>query len=136
MKQEKRDFGRIYTEPVRRECTSRPFERMTAMQTRNAAKKKNRKILYVETRAWVFLLILFMAIFIPLYHMLNNRSNQVKEQVAELLAQKQALSERVLSLKSDLEYARSDAGIEQYARAEGMIMPGEIKYTTASGADN
>lgn len=106
------------------------------MQTRNAAKKKNRKTLYVKTRAWVFLLILFMAVFIPLYRILSDRSTQVKEQAAELLAQKQALSERVLSLKSDLDYARSDAGIEQYARAEGMIMPGEVKYTTASGSGN
>lgn len=136
MKQEKRDFGRIYLETARRECASSPFERMTAMQTRNAAKERKQKTFDVKTRFWVFLLVLFMLVFVPLYLILNNRSTQLEVQAAELLAQKQVLSERVLSLKSDLEYARSDAGIEQYARAEGMIMPGEIKYTTASGADN
>lgn len=86
-------------------------------------------------RFWVVLFIAFVLVFTPLYLISNNRSNQLKAQEAELLAQKQELSERVLSLKSDLEYARSDAGIEQYARAEGMIMPGEIKYTTSSGTD-
>ncbi len=106
------------------------------MQTRNAAKERKQKTFDVKTRFWVFLLVLFMLVFVPLYLILNNRSTQLEVQAAELLAQKQVLSERVLSLKSDLEYARSDAGIEQYARAEGMIMPGEIKYTTASGADN
>ncbi len=102
------------------------------MPTNTSIKKKTYR---VKPRFWVLLLLAFLAVFTPLYMILNNRSAQLKAQEAELLAQKQALSERVFSLKSDLEYARSDAGIEQYARAEGMIMPGEIKYTTSSGAE-
>lgn len=107
---------------------------MTEMPTRNAETKKN--TMRVKPRFWIILFLAFMLVFTPLYIISNRRSAQLKAQEAELFAQKQALSERVLSLKSDLEYARSDAGIEQYARAEGMIMPGEIKYTTASGTDN
>ena len=107
---------------------------MTAMPTPMKPSVKN--TLNATPRFWVVLFIAFVLVFAPLYLISNNRGYQLKAQEAELLAQKQALSERVLSLKSDLEYARSDAGIEQYARAEGMIMPGEIKYTTSSGADN
>lgn len=106
---------------------------MTTMPMPTKPSVKN--TLNATPRFWVVLFIAFVLVFAPLYLISNNRCNQLKAQEAELLAQKQALSERVLSLKSDLEYARSDAGIEQYARAEGMIMPGEIKYTTSSGAD-
>ena len=106
---------------------------MTAMPMPTKPSVKN--TLNATPRFWVVLFIAFVLVFAPLYLISNNRSNQLKAQEAELLAQKQELSERVLSLKSDLEYARSDAGIEQYARAEGMIMPGEIKYTTSSGTD-
>lgn len=103
------------------------------MFEKNAAKKKG---FTVKPRFWVLLFLAFLLVFTPLYLILDNRSFQLKAQEEALLAQKQALSERVLSLKSDLDYARSDAGIEQYARAEGMILPGEIKYTTSSGAGN
>lgn len=110
-------------------------ERMTEMPTRNAETETKKNTLRLTPRFWLLLFLTFIIVFTPLYIISNRRSAQLKAQEAELLAQKQALSERVLSLKSDLEYARSDAGIEQYARAEGMIMPGEIKYSTASGTD-
>lgn len=86
------------------------------------------KRISVRPRFWVFLIAVFLLVFIPLYMILGSRCNELKNTEARLIAEKESLDARVTELKADLDFARSIAGIERYARAQGMIMPGEIKY--------
>lgn len=82
----------------------------------------------VRPRFWILLIVVFLTVFIPLYCILGNRLNDLEKTEARLMAEKASLDAQVTQLKADLDFARSEAGIERYARAQGMIMPGEIKY--------
>lgn len=82
----------------------------------------------VKPRFWVILLVVFLMVFMPLYRILDNRYQALVEKGAELVRVRDEYAQRVEDLKRELDYVRSDAGIERYARALGMIKDGEIKY--------
>ena len=37
-----------------------------------------------------------------------------------------------MALEDELAFIKTDKGLELYARAEGMCMPGEVRYTAGS----
>ena len=82
----------------------------------------------VKPRFWLFLIFLFLLVFLPLYRILDNRYDALIEKRDELMAVRGEYTKRVDDLQKELDYVDSDAGIERYARAIGMIMEGEIKY--------
>ena len=93
---------------------------------------RERKII-VQPRFWVFLMAVFLLVFTPLYLMLDAEGQKLMERREDLTAQRDALKEELKELQSNLNYVRTDQGIEQFAREAGMIMPGEIRYGVKSG---
>ena len=81
----------------------------------------------VKPRFWLILMALFLAVFLPLYRILDNHYAALIETRNELIAVRDASLLRVEELNRKIDYVTSDAGIEQQARALGMVMEGEIK---------
>jgi len=88
---------------------------------------RERKII-VQPRFWLFLMIVFLLVFTPLYLMLDAEGQKLADRRAELTEQRESLNNELKELQSDLNYVRSEQGIEQYAREAGMVMPGEVRY--------
>lgn len=82
----------------------------------------------VKPRFWVFLMALFLIVFTPLYIILDSHSHRLAETYAQLSATRDQLKAQADGLRADLMYLKSERGVEQYARAHGMIMPGEVQY--------
>lgn len=87
----------------------------------------------VKPRFWLILMATFLAVFTPLYVILDARSDDMQRAQEALIARRDALSAQMYSLSEQLDYVRSDRGIEQLARANGMIMPGETQYIAVEG---
>lgn len=57
--------------------------------------------------------------------------NEVSLRLDEVTAQRTALAEELKELQDELNFAQTDDYVIRVARDElGMIMPGEIRYTT------
>jgi len=55
-----------------------------------------------------------------------------QEQLDANIAQRDQLKQQVMDMQAELEYLKTEQGIEQYARAAGMVMPGEIQFVAGS----
>lgn len=82
----------------------------------------------VHPRFWLLLMAVFLLVFTPLYVILDQEGQRLMEKRDELLEQREELSQQLQELQIELNYIRTDQGIEQYAREAGMVMPGEIRY--------
>ncbi len=88
----------------------------------------------VRPQLLVSLMVIFVIIFSALYFVLDAEAKVKEAQLEALQAEKEAYREQLRNLQSDIDYVQSPQGIEQYARAKGMIMPGETQYVAGEGA--
>ncbi|MBQ3079222.1 MAG: septum formation initiator family protein [Clostridia bacterium] len=95
--------------------------------------RKSNKI-SVRPRFWLILMMLILVLSMPLYIKLHNQQKKLNDAYAEQVAYRDQLKEQVLDLQKDISYLKSEEGIERYARAAGMVMPGEIQFV-AGGAN-
>ncbi len=86
------------------------------------------KSIRVKPRFWIILMLLFLIVFTPLFFILDSHSERLTQTQAELTRAQSELYARESELKLSLDYVRSAKGIEQLARAQGMVMDGEIQY--------
>ncbi len=85
---------------------------------------------------FLFILIILLAIlFTPVYMHLNSKKAELQAELAEAQAKHDALRAQVQELNDKINHLKTDQGIEQYARAAGMIMPGEISYVAGNGSN-
>lgn len=84
--------------------------------------------LAVQPRFWLILLALFILVFSLLFNIINERCDELKQKNAELLQECAMLDNEVSELEAQLDYIKSPAGLERYARANGMIKEGETKF--------
>lgn len=89
----------------------------------------------VKPRLLVSLMVLFVIIFSALYFVLDAEARVKQTQLEMLQTEKESYRKKLRSLQADIDYVQEDQGIEQYARAKGMIMPGEIQYVAGEGAN-
>ena len=89
----------------------------------------------VNPRLLVFLMVLFVIIFSSLYFVLDSEAKANQAQLDMLKQEKEAYGKELRRLQSEIEYAQSLQGIEQYARAKGMIMPGEVQFVAGEGSN-
>ena len=89
----------------------------------------------VNPKLLVSLMVLFVIIFSSLYFVLDSEAKANQAQLALLQAEKDKYAEELRRLKSEIEYVQSAQGIEQYARAKGMVMPGEVQFVAGKGSD-
>lgn len=89
----------------------------------------------VNPKVLVSLMVVFVIIFSALYFVLDSEAKANQAQLALLQAEKDGYAEELRRLKSEIEYVQSPQGIEQYARAKGMIMPGEVQFVAGEGTD-
>lgn len=82
----------------------------------------------LKPRFWYILLTVFAIVFVLLYSIFDASYQKKKEEEQLLIAKRDQLNQEVHELRNEIEFVHSDAGIERYARAIGMIKPGEIKY--------
>lgn len=87
----------------------------------------------VNPKLLVSLMVLFVVIFSALYFVLDSEAKANQAQLEMLKQEKEAYGEELRRLQSEIEYAQSPQGIEQYARAKGMIMPGEVQFVAGEG---
>ncbi|MBQ2434176.1 MAG: hypothetical protein IIW08_07915 [Clostridia bacterium] len=88
----------------------------------------------VKPQLLVFLMVLFIIIFSALYFVLDNEAQLKQNQLELLQTEKEMYREQLRDLQDNIEYVQKPQGIEQYARAKGMIMPGETQYVAGEGA--
>lgn len=88
----------------------------------------------VKPQLLISLMVLFVVIFSALYFVLDTEAKGKQEQLEVLLAEKEAYREQLRELQKEIDYVQHPQGIEQYARAKGMIMPGEIQFVAGEGA--
>ena len=89
----------------------------------------------VNPKLLVSLMVLFVIIFSALFVVLDTEAKANQAQLEQLQAEKEAYGEELRRLKSEIDYVQSAQGIEQYARAKGMIMPGEVQFVAGEGAN-
>lgn len=119
MRQEKKDFGRIYI------VTSRKERELPMAAQRYTVKPK----------LLMSLMVLFIIIFSALYFVLDFEAEANQAQLEILQKEKDGYAEKLRNLKSEIEYVQKPQGIEQYARSKGMIMPGEVQYVAGEGTN-
>ena len=87
------------------------------------------KKLRATGRLYVIMLILAVIVFIIAETGLNNKTNKAAEELAYYQQQNEILSNQLLQLEQDLAFAKSDEGIELYARENGLQKKGETRYS-------
>lgn len=89
----------------------------------------------VRPQLLVSLMVLFIIIFSALYFVLDEEAKVKQSQLEMLQAEKEVYREQLRDLQEEIDYVQKPQGIEQYARAKGMIMPGETQYVAGEGAE-
>lgn len=88
----------------------------------------------VKPKLLVSLMVVFVVIFSALYFVLDAEAKVKQAQLEALQMEKAAYREELRALQNEIEYVQSPQGIEQYARAKGMIMPDEVQFVAGEGA--
>ena len=88
-----------------------------------------RRNITLSSRFWITILIVFCLVAYLICSTIDGAFEQRKAEYDRLAEQRDELRQELSLLQRELDYIRSDAGIERYARAIGMIKPGEVKYT-------
>ena len=88
-----------------------------------------RKQLRLTNRFYIFALILMVALFIVGEVRLNNKTAQAAETLASYQDSNTALTNKLLQLEQDLAFAKSEEGIELFARENGLQKKGETRYS-------
>ncbi len=88
----------------------------------------------VKPKLLVSLMVVFVVIFSALYFVLDAEAKVKQAQLEALQMEKEAYREELRALQNEIEYVQSPQGIEQYARAKGMIMPDEVQFVAGEGA--
>lgn len=88
----------------------------------------------VRPQLLISLMVLFLIIFSALFFVLNEEAKVKQASLEKLQAEREMYSQQLRILREEIEYVQKPQGIEQYARAKGMIMPGETQYVAGEGA--
>lgn len=89
----------------------------------------------INPRLLLSLMVLFVVIFSALYFVLDSEAKANQAQLEILKAEKEAYGAELRRLKSEIDYVEEGEGLEKYARAKGMIMPGEVQYVAGESSD-
>lgn len=85
----------------------------------------------IKPRFWFFVISFMLICFGTSYAVAQIQYGEAAERADMLAAEKAALSAKIASLSSQLDYVKTDDYIERVARDElNMIMPGEIRYVS------
>ena len=85
----------------------------------------------IKPRFWFFVISFMLICFGASYAVAQIQYGEAAERADMLAAEKAALSAKVASLSSQLDYVKTDDYIERVARDElNMIMPDEIRYVS------
>lgn len=79
--------------------------------------------------AYLCIFVAIVAIFSILEHGLNRKTSAAEAEYAALKARNEELQQEYLELQEELNFVRSEEGIELYARAHGMQKAGETRYS-------
>ena len=91
-------------------------------------RSKNRFVRFIaKNKIHAAVFIIFVA-FIALQIVISSSRASYQKNYELTQAQNRALEAEYYSLQRELEFVKSDKGIELYARAQGMQMPGETRY--------
>ena len=86
----------------------------------------------ISIRGWLILIAAFMVVFFLIQDLINDKAAQLTEEKNRLSAEYASLENQVAQLESEIEYVNTAAGLEQYARAEGMYKSGEVRYSAVT----
>ncbi|MBR4235987.1 MAG: septum formation initiator family protein [Clostridia bacterium] len=91
-------------------------------------RSKNRFVRFIsKNKIHAAVFVIFVA-FIALQIAISSSRASYQKNYELTQAQNRALEAEYYSLQRELEFVKSDKGIELYARAQGMQMPGETRY--------
>ena len=89
-------------------------------------------VIRLPKMAWFALLIAVLAVFGGIFAMLESERKATEIEIAQAKQQTAALSQEYSDLQEELDFIKSDEGLELYARAYGMQMPDEIRYVPSN----
>lgn len=89
-------------------------------------KKKQKKLGFGAFLAIFFAIVVLFAVC---EIKLNHETNAAEAEYAALKARNQELQDEYLELQEELNFVRSEEGIELYARSLGMQKAGETRYS-------
>ena len=88
-----------------------------------------RKKLHFKNSTYVFCTLLIAVMFFVANLIISNVSKSTRAEIASVNEQNAELEAQLQDLYDELAFIKTDEGIELYARANGMCMPGEVHYT-------
>ena len=93
------------------------------------AKSKKQQL---NTRGYISIVIIVAAVFVVGLCIINSITSNTKSEIEDVQAANYELENQLKELQDELAFIKTDKGIELYARAQGMCMPGEVRYTAGT----
>lgn len=85
----------------------------------------------IHPKFWLFVIALMLIVFGVSYALAQHSLREGEAELAAVTAQRDALTEQVQSLRTELDFTATDDYVIRVARSElGMLMPGEIRYVS------
>ena len=91
-----------------------------------------RKLKRSRTTRWGLVMLSILAMFLIAHAVIGSVTDSTRAEISRIAAENAALENELMALEDELAFIKTDKGLELYARAEGMCMPGEVRYTAGS----
>ena len=101
--------------------------RVPANRQRPTSKQKQLKVL-----SYIGIIVFIAVVFVVGLTVIDSITDETRAEIRNVQDQNTALENDLKDLQDELAFIKTDKGIELYARAQGMCMPGEVRYTVGS----
>ena len=88
------------------------------------------KPIHQKMKTYILLHAAIVILFVAADSIISSKSERVRSEINEIIEQNSLLEAELRDLQDELAFIKTDEGIELYARASGMSMPGEVHYTS------
>ena len=88
-----------------------------------------RKKLHFKNSTYVIFTFIIAVLFFIANAIISSAGNNTRKEIIRVTQENYALELKLHDLEDELAFIKTDEGIELYARAQGMSMPGETHYT-------
>ena len=88
-----------------------------------------RRRLHFNNTTYAFFTIFIAVLFFIANAIISSAGKNTRKEIVRVAQQNYELELQLHELEDELAFIKTDEGIELYARAQGMSMPGETLYT-------
>ena len=87
------------------------------------------KLRHLSKKKYISFFVVVIVLFAVWECIISSKSKSAEKEIARVARENAALEQQLHDLQDELAFIRTDEGLELYARAQGMSMPGEVHYT-------